>query len=112
MQKGVKALIDAGAHVTTGTDSPFVPYGLSLHTELQSFVGAGLTPYQALRSATLWAAETVGVSKDLGSIEPGKLADLVIVNGDPLTNIKDALQVEQVIKNGEVMPIERLLTRP
>ncbi|GAB3032154.1 amidohydrolase family protein [Spirosoma pulveris] len=112
LQKGVKALIDAGAHVTTGTDSPFVPYGMSLHTELQSFVGAGLTPYQALRSATLWAAETVGVSKDLGSIEPGKLADLVIVDGDPLTNIKDALNVEQVIRNGEVLLINQLLTRP
>lgn len=112
LEKGVKALVDAGAHVTTGTDSPFVPYGLSLHTELQVFVDAGLTPYQALRSATIWAAETVGVSKDLGSIEPGKLADLVIVNGDPLTNIKDALNVEQVIKNGVVFPIDQLLTRP
>lgn len=66
LQKGVKALIAAGAHVTTDTDSPFVPYGLSLHTELQSFVDAGLTPYETLRSATLWAAETVGVSNDLG----------------------------------------------
>ena len=112
LEKGVKALVDAGAHVTAGTDSPFVPYGLSLHTELQVFVDAGLTPYQALRSATLWAAETVGVSKDLGSIEPGKLADLVIVNGDPLVNIKDALNVEQVIKNGVVFPIDQLLTRP
>ncbi|MVM34656.1 amidohydrolase family protein [Spirosoma sp. HMF4905] len=112
LQKGIKALVDAGAHVTTGTDSPFVPYGMSLHTELQVFVDAGLTPYQALRSATLWAAETVGVSKDLGSIEPGKLADLVIVNGDPLTTIRDAMNVEQVIKNGEVLPIDRLLTRP
>ena len=112
LQKGVKALVDAGAHVTTGTDSPFVPYGMSLHTELQAFVDAGLTPYQALRSATIWAAETVGVSQDLGSIEPGKLADLVIVNGDPLTTIKDALNVEQVIRNGEVLPIDRLLTRP
>jgi Tol biopolymer transport system component/imidazolonepropionase-like amidohydrolase len=112
LQKGVKALLDAGAHVTTGTDSPFVPYGMSLHTELQSFVGAGLTPYQALRSATLWAAEAVGVSKDLGSIEPGKLADLVIVNGDPLTTIKDVLNVEQVVKNGEVFTLDALLTKP
>ena len=112
LQKGIKALIDAGAHVTTGTDSPFVPYGMSLHTELQAFVDAGLTPYQALRSATLWAAETVGVSTDLGSIEPGKLADLVIVNGDPLTRIHDALNVEQVIRNGEVYSIEQLLTHP
>ncbi|AUD00686.1 DPP IV N-terminal domain-containing protein [Spirosoma pollinicola] len=112
LEKGVKALVDAGAHVTTGTDSPFVPYGMSLHTELQVFVDAGLTPYQALRSATLWAAETVGVSNDLGSIEPGKLADMVIVSGDPLTNIRDVLNVEQVIRNGEVISIDKLLTRP
>lgn len=112
LQKGVKALIMAGAHVTTGTDSPFVPYGLSLHTELQSFVDAGLTPYEALRSATLWAAETVGVSNDLGSVEPGKLADLVIINGDPLTNIRDALNVEQVIRNGDVLTIDALLKQP
>lgn len=112
LQQGVKALIRAGAHVTAGTDSPFVPYGYSLHTELQCFVDAGLTPYEALRSATIWAAEAVGVSKDLGSIEPGKLADMVIVNGDPLTNIRDALKVEQVIRNGEILPMTRLLTRP
>lgn len=112
LQKGVKALVRAGAHVTTGTDSPFVPYGLSLHTELQSFVDAGLTPYEALRSATIWAAEAVGVSKDLGSIEPGKLADLVIVQGDPLTRIHDALNVHQVIRNGEVMTIDALLKKP
>ena len=89
-----------------------VPYGMSLHTELQAFVDAGLTPYEALRSATLWAAETVGVSKDLGSVEPGKLADFVIVNGDPLTNIKDALNVEKVIRNGDVLTIDALLKQP
>ncbi|GAB3949928.1 amidohydrolase family protein [Spirosoma harenae] len=112
LQQGIKKLIAAGAHVTTGTDSPFVPYGLSLHTELQCFVDAGLTPYEALRSATLWAAETVGVSKDLGSIEPGKLADIVIVNGDPLNKIQDALKVEQVIRNGEIFHIDNLLKHP
>ncbi|MGF7218015.1 Tol biopolymer transport system component/imidazolonepropionase-like amidohydrolase [Spirosoma lacussanchae] len=112
LQQGVKALIDAGAHMTTGTDSPFVPYGYSLHTELQSFVDAGLTPYQALRCATLWAAETVGVSNDLGTVEPGKLADLVIVDGDPLGNIRDVLNVDQVIRNGDVLPIAQLLSRP
>ncbi|GAA4401650.1 amidohydrolase family protein [Nibrella viscosa] len=112
LQKTVKALVAAGARVTTGTDSPFVPYGMSLHTELQSFVDAGLTPYEALRSATLWAAEAVGVSKDLGSLEPGKLADLVIVTGDPLTTITDAWNVVKVVKNGEVYDIDTLLRKP
>jgi len=112
LQKTIKALIAAGAHVTTGTDSPFVPYGMSLHAELQCFVDAGLTPYEALRSATLWAAETVGVDQDLGSLEAGKLADLVIVNGDPLTTIKDAWNVVTVVKNGEVHSIDDLLKKP
>lgn len=112
IQKGVKALIVAGAHVTAGTDSPFIPYGFSLHTELWSFVESGLSPYEALRSATLWAAEAVGVSQDLGSLEPGKLADLVVVTGDPLTNIRDASNVVTVLKNGYVYSIEDLLKRP
>lgn len=112
LQKTIKTLIGAGAHVTTGTDSPFVPYGMSLHTELQVFVDAGLTPYEALRSATLWAAEAVGVSKDLGSLEAGKLADLVIVDGDPLTNIRDAWNVVTVVKNGDVHSLETLLKKP
>ncbi|MCC9138437.1 amidohydrolase family protein [Pontibacter silvestris] len=112
IQQTVKALLVAGARVTTGTDSPFIPYGMGLHTELQSWVDGGVSPYEALRSATLWAAEAVGVSKDLGSIEPGKLADLVIVNGDPLAHIQDAWNVETVLKNGEVHQIEDLLKRP
>ena len=112
LQKSVKALISAGAHVTAGTDSPFVPYGMSLHTELQVFVDSGLTPYEALRSATLWAAEAVGVSADLGSLEAGKLADLVIVDGDPLSTIKDAWNVVTVVKNGDVYSVDELLKKP
>lgn len=112
IQKTVKSLLASGARVTTGTDSPFIPYGMSLHTELQSWVDGGVTPYEALRSATLWAAEAVGVAKDLGSVEPGKLADLVIVDGDPLNHIQDAWNVETVLKNGEVHQIEDLLTAP
>ncbi|WP_421826637.1 amidohydrolase family protein [Larkinella sp.] len=112
LQNTIKALVAAGAHVTTGTDSPFVPYAMSLHTELQTFVDAGLTPFEALRSATLRAAEAVGVSKDLGSLEPGKLADLVIVTGDPLATIRDAWNVVSVVKNGEVHTLDDLLKKP
>lgn len=50
-----------------------MPYGMSLHTELQSWADGGVTPYEALRSATLLSTEAIGVSNDLGSIEPGKL---------------------------------------
>ena len=112
IQATVKKLLDAGAHVTAGMDSPFVPYGISLHSELQCWADGGVTPFEALRSATLWSAEAVGVSKDLGTIEPGKIADLVIVNGDPLKTIQDAWNVAKVLKNGTVYSIGELLARP
>jgi imidazolonepropionase-like amidohydrolase len=109
MLKTLKKMHDAGVKITAGTDSPFITYGLSLHVELQNFVQAGLTPYQTLQTATLFAAQAIGVDKDLGTIEAGKLADLVIVNGDPLKNIKDAWNTEIVFKNGNLYRIEDLL---
>ena len=98
--KTVKNIFDLGGKITSGTDAPFAPYGASLHTELWILVQAGLTPFHALQTATINAAESVGVSKDLGSIEPGKLADLIIVDGDPLNRIQDAMKVTKVIKDG------------
>jgi Tol biopolymer transport system component len=104
------AVLRAGGRVTAGTDSPIIPYGFSLQLEMQMFVRAGFTPAEAIRSATLWSAEAVGVANDLGSLERGKLADLVIVEGDPLKNIADTLNVAVTIKNGKVYPIQTLLT--
>ncbi|MFC6190385.1 amidohydrolase family protein [Dyadobacter subterraneus] len=112
IQKTVKSLIASGARVTAGTDSPFVPYAMSLHSELQCWVDGGISPFETLRSATLWSAEAVGVSKDLGTIEKGKLADLVIVDGDPLVKIEDAWNVKQVMKNGILFSLEDLLKQP
>jgi len=111
MKKTLFKMQKAGVKLTAGTDSPFITYGLSLHVELQNFVEAGFTPFQALQSATLLAAEATGVDKDLGTIEPGKLADLVIVSGDPLKNIKEAWNVEMVIKNGLPYTIDGLLKK-
>jgi Tol biopolymer transport system component len=110
--KTVLAVLRAGGRVTPGTDSPLAPYGFSLQLELQMLVRAGFTPFEALRSATLWSAEAVGVSNDLGTIEPGKLADLVIIAGDPLQKIEDALKVDVAVKNGKPYPIQQLLTSP
>ncbi len=112
IQKTVKKLIDQGARVTAGTDSPFIPYAMSLHSELQCWVDGGVTPFQALRSATIWSAEAVGVSQDLGSLEAGKLADLVIVDGDPLKTIQDAWNINMVMKNGVLYTLDQLLERP
>ncbi|SDK01663.1 Imidazolonepropionase [Catalinimonas alkaloidigena] len=109
----IRTLLDNGARITPGTDSPFIPYGTSLHVEIHNFVEDGkFTPFEALRSATLWSAEAIGVGKDLGSLEPGKLADLVIVSGDPLQRIEDTWNVETVFKNGIRYDIDALLTKP
>jgi imidazolonepropionase-like amidohydrolase len=108
--RAVLAVLKAGGRVTAGTDSPIIPYGFSLQLELQMLVRAGFTPAEAIRSATLWSAEAVGVGNDLGSLERGKLADLVIVAGDPLREIADTLKIVYTIKNGKVYTIDELLT--
>jgi Tol biopolymer transport system component len=110
--KTTLAVIKSGGRVTAGTDSPIVPYGFSLQLELQMLVRAGFTPFESLRSATLWSAEAVGVGADLGSLERGKLADLVIIEGDPLRNIEEAMNVAVTIKNGRAYSIKDLLTAP
>jgi imidazolonepropionase-like amidohydrolase len=74
-------------------------------------VDGGLSPFEALRSATLWSAEAIGVEKDLGTLEAGKLADLVMVEGDPLAHIQDAMNVVTVWKNGIRYDIETLLKK-
>ncbi len=94
----------AGGTVVAGTDSP---NAFNLHGELMAYVIAGMTPYQALRAATVVPAEMLGL--DAGSIEAGKLADLVIVEGNPLEDITAAHKVRQVISNGRVYSVDDLL---
>ncbi len=108
----VREVVRAGGRVVAGTDSPIVPYGVSLHTELETYVTGGLSPYEALQTSTLVAAQALGAGADLGSIEAGKLADMVVVEGDPLRNIRDTRRVVLVIKNGRVHQLEELLRRP
>ena len=109
LEQTVLAIVRSGGRVIAGTDSPIVPYGVSLHTELEHYVDAGLSPYEALQSATIVAADALGAARDLGSIEAGKLADMVIIDGDPLADIKNARKVRRVIKNGEVFDLKTLL---
>jgi hypothetical protein len=103
-------VLRSGGTVIAGTDAPGIPHGIALHAELESYVLGGLTPVEALRTATVNAARVLGVSGDVGTIEPGKLADLVITEGDPLLNIRDARRVTITIKNGEVFTRESLLS--
>ena len=96
-------LVKAGGHVVTGTDAPAVAPGISLHRDMELLVMAGLTPMQAIQAATKTGAAYLGKEKELGTVEAGKLADVVIVNGDPLTDITQTRRVDTVIKDGEVL---------
>ena len=102
-------IVAAGGRVTAGTDSPFVPYGFGLHVEFQLMAEGGMTPFEVLRSATSWAAEACGVEDQLGSIEVGKLADIVIVEGNPLERLETTLDVTATVVGGRVFEVDDLL---
>ena len=81
-----------------------------LHGELELYVKGGFTPVEALRTATVTAADALGAGADLGTIAPGKLADMVVIDGNPLTRIEDARRVNTVIKNGQVLDMKLIMT--
>ena len=103
------ALVRSGVMVLAGTDSPLDNVATALHLNLRAQVKYGLKPWQALQTATLFPARAFGVDKDLGSIEPGKLADMVITEGNPLSDIKDLAKVKMVIRSGRLYTIADLL---
>ena len=78
--------------IVAGTDSPIFPYGLALIIELNNYAAAGLRPHEALQTATSVAAEVMGAANEIGSIRAGMLADLIIVDGDPLADLTDLFQ--------------------
>ena len=104
----LKAIVAGGGTILAGTDSPIVPYGLGLHVELESYVHAGLTPFQALQTATVNAAQALGVADEIGTIEPGKLADLTFLGGDPLTDIRNTRDVKRVMRGGRLFSVTDL----
>jgi imidazolonepropionase-like amidohydrolase len=95
----VKALYDNHIPILAGTDAMA---GFSLHRELELYVQAGIPPAEVLRIATLGAASVMKHDDVLGSVAPGKLADLDIIDGDPTVNISDIRRVVTVIKDGKV----------
>ena len=100
LQEFVRRFAAAGGKIHSGSDPNHVVPGYALHAELEMLVEAGLTPVQAIRTAALNVAEAWGKEKDFGSVERGKVADLVIVGGDPLKNISDTQNVEMVFSEG------------
>ncbi|OYU70097.1 MAG: amidohydrolase [Alphaproteobacteria bacterium PA2] len=103
----LRAMLKAGGKVVTGTDSPIDFNGISLHMNLRAMVRYGMTPVEALRTATRAAGDFL--DQPLGYLSKGALADLVICRGDPLARIEDAAAVDRVMKNGEVFDIPGLI---
>ena len=102
-QETLRNLLAKGGKIVAGTDSPFVPYGASLHTELSIYSDAGVPNATVIKLATSQAAEAIGVGDQLGQIAPGYLADITILDGDPLADIANTLNVSEVMKNGEIV---------
>ena len=102
----VNAMHRAGIPFLAGTDTPpgvYVFPGFSLHEELQRFVAAGFTPMEALQTATLNPARFLGMDDRMGMIEKGKLADLVLLDANPLEDIRNTRKIAAVIVNGRYL---------
>ncbi len=95
-----KKLADRGVLVSIGAHGQ--EEGLGSHWELWSFVRGGMSPLEALRTATTAPAKHLGFEKDIGSLEAGKLADMVILSANPLDNIRNSERIEQVMQNGRL----------
>jgi Tol biopolymer transport system component len=100
--------IAAGALFAMGTDAPLNPPGVTNHANLMA-LGLSMSKYQALQSMTINAAKMSYKDNDLGSVEVGKLADLVVVQGNPLEDLKYAAATQYVVKNGVVYTIPQLV---
>jgi imidazolonepropionase-like amidohydrolase len=96
----VKKLYDNQITIVAGTD---LGKGYSLHRELEIYNQAGIPAPEVLQMATLTASRIMKRDAELGSISPGKLADLILVNGDPVANISDIRKIDTVVKGGAVM---------
>lgn len=102
-KQNLKKVFDAGILVAMGTDSGAMPLraqGFSEHLELQLMTESGLTPLQALTVATKNSAKALKIDKDFGTIEIGKVADFIVVDGNPAKNIKDTRKIISVYKAG------------
>jgi imidazolonepropionase-like amidohydrolase len=112
LRANLKKVYDAGILVVTGSDTSNagigVLLGLASQTEVTMMVESGLTPMQAIQVATLNPARMLGRQRDLGSIEAGKLADLIILDADPLSDIHNISHIEKIIKGGVIYDPKQL----
>tara|TARA_B100001123_G_C14776199_1_gene814703 strand:- start:185 stop:559 length:375 start_codon:yes stop_codon:yes gene_type:complete len=108
----VTRIVRGGGRVVAGTDSPIIPYGAALVAEVENYVWGGLTEAEALKTATSVPAAALAMEGEIGTLRGGALADMLIVDGNPLQNISDLRRARIVIKGGEVFSIEELMSPP
>ncbi len=96
----IERLHKAGVAIIPGSDTGLVGYGL--HRELELYAEAGMTPREVIQCATIGSARAMGLERDSGTVEAGKRADLILVEGDPLANVMDLRRVTKVVANGRV----------
>lgn len=101
----VRAIVDSGGQVMAGSDAPggLMGYGWTMHRELEMLVAAGLTPWQALAAATVVPARWLRAEREWGSIAPGRRADLVLLDADPLRDIRNTTRIVTVLIGGRVL---------
>ena len=106
-----RRLYEAGVGLLVGTDTPnpFVIPGFSVHDELQNFVSAGLSPNASLAAATRDAARSFGDLEEWGTVEPGKRADLLLLDANPLESVENAREPSGVMVRGQWLPREELV---
>jgi Tol biopolymer transport system component/imidazolonepropionase-like amidohydrolase len=104
--KGAAAVVKAGGRVGLGGHGQM--QGIGCHWELWALQSGGMTPHEALRIATIFGAEAIGLQGDVGSLENGKLADLIVLDANPLVDIRNSSTIRYVMKNGELFEGESL----
>ncbi len=102
---------DEGVPLAVGTENalPGMTHGASFHKELEVFADAGIPPMDILVAATLNSARVAGKESEIGTVEVGKLADMVILDADPLVDIANAGKISKVMKSGILFEHEELL---
>src|SRR5919108_1113575 len=103
-----KMLYDNGVTILSGTDIPnfeLVP-GASLHHELELLVEAGIPPLEVIKTATRNGAQALGIEEDVGTIQPGKQADMIVLSENPLDDISNTKKIEAVINNGQLIEMK------
>ncbi len=96
----VAKIVAAGGRIGVGSHGQL--QGLGMHWEIWLLQSGGLSTHDALKAATIVGAEAIGMGQDLGSLEPGKMADIIVLDRDPLTDIRNTNSLSLVMKNGRL----------